>query len=153
MAWLVAALERSDVIVHIEDRVLAVTRIIGETRVVCAGGQRYLRISLDPVVRDHAAIALLGHELQHAWEIAQRSWVIDRATLERLYQEIGHGVDGGFGIRRFDTPAGPDTERRVRAELRSYGVGRPSPTELTRRRAVAGRLRVRRGTLYSGHRR
>lgn len=122
MAWLVAALERSDVIVHIEDRVLTDPRIIGETRfVACAGGQRYFRISLDLFVRDHAAIALLGHELQHAWEIAERSWVIDQTTLERLYRETGHYVHGGLGFRRFDTHAGPDTERKVRAELRAHG--------------------------------
>ena len=120
LASLVDALERSDVIVHIGHTAQRDPRIIGETQFVTrAGGQRYLRISLDPIVRDHAAIALLGHELQHAWEIAERPWVIDQPTLARLYQEIGRGVDIGYRTHGFDTPAGPDMARRVRAELLS----------------------------------
>lgn len=118
LASIVDALERSDVIVHIEEGILRDMLTIGETRlVVRAGGQRYLRITLDPRIRNHAAIALLAHELQHAREIADRPWVIDQSTVERLYREIGHSTGPEFGAGRFDTPAGAEAARRVRLEL------------------------------------
>ena len=53
--------------------------------VTTANGYRYLRIfvrtDLDPAV----LIAVLGHELQHAFEIGQAPHVVDLATLRDFY--------------------------------------------------------------------
>lgn len=52
LAALIDALERSDVIVHIEERWLLDRGRLGQTQLVAAaGGQRYLRIHLDPRIR------------------------------------------------------------------------------------------------------
>src|SRR5262245_58486567 len=77
LSTLIDALERSDVIVHIAEQWLLDAGRLGETQLVAtAGGQRYLRIHIDPRLRDEAAIAMLGHELQHAREIADARWVV-----------------------------------------------------------------------------
>ena len=123
VAALIEALERSDLIVHIETRWFESHRVRAETRFIArAAGQRYVRISIDARIRGEAAIALLGHELQHAWEIAQARWVIDEARLTELYGRIGHRAGGGDGrMLRVDTQAGPDIERQVFLELRDAG--------------------------------
>lgn len=88
---LVAALERSDVIVHVEqvnrpgDGLAASTRFV--TR---AGGQRYVRITLYGIWSLTQAISLIGHELQHAGEMASAGWVVDQATCRELFSAIGH---------------------------------------------------------------
>lgn len=87
---LVDALEHSDVIVHVE----RVTRdgggLAGATRFVTrAGGQRYVRITLYGTRSGQQTIALLGHELQHAVEVATAGWVVDQATCLELFHTIG----------------------------------------------------------------
>ena len=56
---------------------------------------------------------LLGHELQHAIEVAQEAWVHDQATLTALYQRIG--MHGGHHV--YDTIAAQQVGRMVRREL------------------------------------
>lgn len=88
---LVAALERSDVIVHVEqvnrpgDGLAASTRFV--TR---AGGQRYVRITLYGNWSVYQTISLIGHELQHAGEVASAGWVVDQETCLELFSSIGH---------------------------------------------------------------
>ena len=55
-------------------------------------------ITIDPRLHDDAAIALLGHELQRAWEIAQAPWVIDQETVRTS--------SGCVYKRRIDTTPG-----------------------------------------------
>jgi hypothetical protein len=91
---------------------------MGATHLVTrSGGVRYLRISIDAELSDELAIALLGHELHHAWEIAQASWVVDRDALMRLYAQIGHIHDQG-GTLRADSSGAREAGLRVFAELR-----------------------------------
>ena len=90
LAILVDALEHTDIIVHVTECWLVDGAYSGDTQFVgTAGGQRYLRIRLDVRLHDEAAIAMLGHELQHAWEIATHPWVSDQMTLAELYERIG----------------------------------------------------------------
>lgn len=127
LSTLIDALERSDVIVHIEGQLLLGGGRLGETQFVAmAGGQRYLRIHLDPRIHDDVAIAMLGHELWHAWEIADARWVVDQETLAQLYMRIGyesHGVE--YNSHRASRPHAVDTiqaheaAREVLKELRA----------------------------------
>jgi hypothetical protein len=56
---------------------------------------------------------LLGHELQHAVEIAERDEVRDEDAVRRLYKEIGRA-----GPRdSFETDAALDVEWQVRLGL------------------------------------
>ena len=59
-------------------------------------------------------ISTIGHELQHALEVAAATDVKDQRGLERLYQQIGQA---GLDKRSYDTEAAQVTGRRIRAEL------------------------------------
>jgi len=113
-AALVARLQRSDVIVYIE----AVSRLPGamEGRMMMlprAHEQRYVRIQIALRGSPEDSIALLGHELRHAVEVADAGEVSDSAGLARLYQRIG--VPSGPFL--YDTLEAQDTARAVRKEL------------------------------------
>jgi hypothetical protein len=120
---LVDALERSDVIVHVERRAIASDQAFMHF-VTHAGGSRYLRITLDTELSADAGVALLGHELQHASEVANAAWVVDLETYHELYRAIGHASCSG-PRRCFDTIGAVDAGRRVLVELRE----RPAATD------------------------
>jgi hypothetical protein len=113
-ASLVTRLQRSDVIVYIED----VPRLPGalEGRMMMlprVNGFRYVRIQLALRGTPEDSIAVLGHELQHAVEVADAIEVADSDGLSRLYQRIG--VRSGPEV--YDTDAAQQTGRVVRREL------------------------------------
>jgi hypothetical protein len=113
-AHLLARLERSDVIVYVEE----VPRLPGalEGRMMIlpnAHRQRYVRVQIARRGAPEDSIALLGHELQHAIEVAQDKDVTDEATLAALYQRIG--TRGGPDT--YDTLAAREVGRTVRKEL------------------------------------
>jgi hypothetical protein len=113
-ARLLARLEYSDVIVYIE----LVPRLPGalEGRMMMlprVQGARYVRIQIALRGSPDDSIALLGHELQHAIEIAEATDVADEAGLVRLYQRIG--MSGGQHL--YDTIAAQQMGRVVRREL------------------------------------
>ena len=60
-------------------------------------------------------IALVGHELRHALEVAESPDVRDEAGLIALYERIGHP---STGIHQYDTLAAQDAGRQVKAELK-----------------------------------
>lgn len=123
LAGLVHALQDTDVIVHIEADQETSPLAQGTTRFVAKAGEyRYLRIAIAPSVTGDAAVALLGHELYHVWEIAQARWVVDAAGVERLYASIGH-VHRRRGVTSADSAAARSTGRQVRAELRGFASG------------------------------
>jgi hypothetical protein len=114
-AELVLALNRSDVIVYIETRRALPTTIAG--RMLLAAGprsQRYLRIQVNGQPRSNELIALVGHELRHALEVAESPDVRDEQTLIALYERIGHN---GSRHHQYDTLAAQDAGRQVRMEL------------------------------------
>ena len=113
---LVSALDRSDVIVHIQTPAAMPAGLSGTTRLVASTlAHRYVRTALDrdrPLTR---RAALLGHELQHAWEIAQ-SPARDRQGLRALFSAIGWPPGGEAGA--FETDAAVAVEVAVWRELR-----------------------------------
>jgi hypothetical protein len=114
-AALVTALTHSDVIVYIESVMALPKNTIGRlTMMPMAGEFRYLRVQIRAELSRREAIALIGHELQHALEIASETTVRDSTSLIKLYQRIGH-VSGGQ--HSYDTEAAEDTGRVVRREL------------------------------------
>jgi hypothetical protein len=116
-AALVTALERSDVIAHVGENGRDPGRSVGETRfVVRLGGVRYLRISIQADLSDEAAIGLTGHELHHAWEIAQARWVVDAAAVLQLYVQIGH-IHDHDGALRADSSGARRAGAKIFAEV------------------------------------
>lgn len=111
---LMARLERSDVIVYIEQVPRLPGALEGRMMIVSSGhGQRYVRIQITMRGAPHDSIAVLGHELQHAVEVASETWVSDQATLAALYQRIGTHA----GHHVYDTVAAQEVGRIVRREL------------------------------------
>jgi hypothetical protein len=116
-AHLVLALDKSDVIVYIESRRYLPPTIAGRL-LLAAGpeGFRYLRIQVSGQPHSKELIAIVGHELRHALEVAECPEVKDEASLIALYQRIGHASQGPH---QYDTAAAQATGRQVRAELAS----------------------------------
>ena len=114
-ASLVTALNRTDVIVYIQSTMVLPINTMGRlTMTPMTGDFRYLRVQIRGDLSRREAIALIGHELQHALEIADATEVRDAASMIRLYQRIGHASKGDHA---FDTEAAQDTGRVVRREL------------------------------------
>jgi hypothetical protein len=117
-AHLVLALNRTDVIVYIETGRVLPTSIVG--RLLLAAGPehtRYLRIQVSGHPGTNDMIALVGHELRHALEVAESPDVRDEPGLIALYERIGHPTSTG-ALHQYDTLAAQDTGRRVKAELK-----------------------------------
>lgn len=113
-AGLMARLERGDVLVYIEE----VPRLPGavEGRMMMlpiAHGQRYVRIQMVLRGSPDDSVAVLGHELQHATEVAQETGVTTEARLIELYQRIGTRA----GRHVYDTAAAREIGRVIRQEL------------------------------------
>jgi hypothetical protein len=112
---LVTRLNRSTVIVYIEYRLLP-EGLSGRLTVI-GGGQvwRYLRIEIECRQSTDNQIAALGHELQHAVEIADAGAAADEASIRALYGTIGFAIDNSQ--RRFESAAAKHAGSRIRQEL------------------------------------
>jgi hypothetical protein len=109
-------LERHDVIAYVQMQPALNGRLVGTlTWLAATDSFRYVRISLNPEVTGAAAIAALGHELQHALEVARAPSIRDAASLMAFYQKNGismPGHDNGW-----DTRAAREAGEEVRREL------------------------------------
>jgi hypothetical protein len=115
LAGLVWALEDSDVIVQIVGAWDRAASTPARTLLVPGNGEmRYVRIEISRQLAGHELIALIGHELFHAFEIALARGVRDEPALARHYQRIGFRVGPGH---QFDTQAARMAERAIRHEL------------------------------------
>jgi hypothetical protein len=115
-AELMQALNQSDVIVYIQSVDTLPSTLSGRLMLAAdAHGQRYLRIQMRQSLGPNDSIALMGHELRHALEIAQASEVRDARGLIALYQRIGD--ESLPGVHAYETDAAQDAGRQVRVEL------------------------------------
>lgn len=109
---LVERLEASNVIVHIVTATQMPLGVGGMTRFVTSrGGYRYLRITLGTEMTLRVRAGILGHELQHAVEVADSS-AADVDSIRELFENEGHRAG-----QYFETVAAIQTERFVRLEL------------------------------------
>lgn len=112
---LIARLNDSDVIVYLEITPHLPRGLDGRlTFLTAAGGLRYLHAQVVNGLGFEETIAVAGHELQHAIEVATNPDVRDSAGLARLYERIGIR---GAGHNTYDTAAAQDTGKRVRQEM------------------------------------
>lgn len=111
-----AALERTDVFVYVSHQI---SFSPNEPRafvrfVTAAGGRRYLQVTINWwMVSEATRLQMLGHELQHALEIAAVPGVRNDRTLVELYRQIGYEVRPG----QFETRAAQAMTDRVGDEL------------------------------------
>jgi hypothetical protein len=113
-ARLLLTLQKGRVIVHVQDTPQlppsVPARLVPGRRI---GGFWYLRVQLGSSRGGNDLIALLGHELFHALEIAQ-SDEDESAGLGHLYRRIGYRTDGAH---QFDTEGAQVVESLIRREL------------------------------------
>jgi hypothetical protein len=82
--------------------------------IVSAGGRRFLRVAIDTLGTESLVVARLGHELQHALEVAQAPEVRDAASLEQLFTRLDiRSVCVGC----YETAAALQVQAAVEAEL------------------------------------
>lgn len=114
---LTSRLESSDLVVYIETLTVMPTGLGGTTRfMTSAGGYRYVRISLRREMEATERAAILGHELQHACELAD-STATDQQGVRRLYERLGHRISRSEEL--FETREALQAGQRVGLELRS----------------------------------
>lgn len=110
-------LGESDLIVHLERGPHPWLGAGFNQFVAGVGERRFVRITLNVAQVDADAVALLGHELQHAVELAGAPDVDDIDGYERLYRRIGYR-SCAREPRCFDTDAAVAVGRAVLKELR-----------------------------------
>ena len=109
---LVATLERSDLIVYIQTGQLAIP---GHTAFLAAApGARLVRITIsDAPDMEDRRLAWLGHELQHAVEVASNPTIVSAAAMRRFLREQGFQVSETV----YCTKAAQDVTRAVGYEV------------------------------------
>ena len=113
-ARLLVRLERSDLIVFIESQIPLPPGIEGRLVMLSAAhGVRYVLIQIGTGDSLMDAIALLGHELEHANEIADAREVVDMSGFVALYERIG--VKNGW--HQYETKMAQEAGRQIRREL------------------------------------
>lgn len=118
---LIAELDQTDVIVYVESQ-FDLQRAQGRTTFITANeAGRFLRIVIDAMLDPWRRQEILGHELQHALEIAHDRTVRDESSMKRLFRSIGWQT----GEESYETGAALDTEKRVHREL-SVKITRPN---------------------------
>jgi hypothetical protein len=114
---LIDELNKTDVVVYLETNVALPVGLEGRLMfLTAAGGVRYLHAQVASGLRFEELIAIAGHELQHALEVAAHPRVRDAHGMRALYERIG--IRSGTPDR-YDTAEAQSTGRRVRAEMTS----------------------------------
>lgn len=122
---LVSRLEQSDVIVYVTVRLDMRPSLGGSLRFVGRSAtDRFVLISLNGQNSRPMLVALLGHELQHAVEVADAPDVASQAALTGLYRRIGLHM----ATDAWDSRAAQETGQLVRAEF----LGRTDDVRLAR---------------------
>ena len=120
---LIDRLEASDVAVYLTTTAPA-TRVAGMPRgttnlLSATAAGRYLQVWVDVRRTEAERVAVLGHELQHALEVAADAGVRDALSLATLFERLGTESGGGAGrarTRQFETAMAQQVEARVLAE-------------------------------------
>jgi hypothetical protein len=144
-------LEQADVVVNVRrgpDR----SRAVGYNQfITTAGGYRFVLITLSVAQPNDDAVALLGHELQHAVELADDTDVTDVRAYEQMYERIGYRSCVSERVRCFETSEATRVSGAVRAELKrkkpadlAAAVGDMVRTWLTRVATLADRRKAHR---------
>jgi hypothetical protein len=111
---LVRDVEASDLIVYVETGFVQQPAMARTVLMGAGTNTRYVRVTLHRMTSPDNLIELLGHELQHAVEIAQAPEVRDPETMRALYDRIGLHRRR---VTHFETALARQIATRVRAEV------------------------------------
>lgn len=79
--------------------------------------RRYVRIYFNPKLQRHQSIAIIGHELRHALEVALHPEVVNQSTLRAMYVAVGRGEGD-----RWDSEGAVEAGRTILHELTSTAI-------------------------------
>lgn len=113
-------LERSDVIAHVRRSRFGLEGTGRNQFVTQAGAYRFVQLTLVVTKPTDDAVALLGHELQHAVELADAPAITDVYGYGRLYERIGYPSCPGGTSPCYETETARRAGRSIRRELRRY---------------------------------
>jgi hypothetical protein len=131
---LLARLGASDLIVHVQ--VVDHLSVSGQTYFVAsAASVRYVRVEVMASRDAREMVALLGHELQHAVEIADAPRIRDRQSLALFYRMMS---DNPSSIEVLDSAEARVMEERVRREI---ALSEHASTDRATRALLASRIR------------
>lgn len=99
---LVEQLNRTDVVVFVEYGGLPKDLAGGIRFVTRAGSLRLVRVSIRRTLTRPEILRTIGHELQHALEIADEPGIVDEASLKAFYRRLDTEANP---LERFDTAA------------------------------------------------
>jgi hypothetical protein len=114
---LVERLEESDVIVYVSCDFLNQALDGRLTFNTVAGNKRYLHVRIGWHLSDLRKLSTLGHELQHAVEIAQDPEIVDSQSLGSAYSHMGVTRRKSATHQAYDTPAAIEAGDCVWQEL------------------------------------
>jgi hypothetical protein len=120
---IVDRLEQLEVIVYLEMQPALRKKLAGMlTFLTATASSRYVRVSLNPEYPRDTLIATLGHELQHALEVAEAPSVVDAASLQAYYEK--HGLSTPRHANGWDSLAARVIGDEVRRELAGVRTAR-----------------------------
>lgn len=115
---LVERLNATDVIVYVKSHSNLPSQIEGHLQMMgSGGGRRYVVVALAFGRPEMRTIATLGHELQHALEIAERPQILDSRSMARAFAEFGHSSSVMRFPEAYETHAAEQAGARVWLEL------------------------------------
>ena len=114
---LIAQIEVASVLVFVDCGVRMPARTGARLNFITSvNGLRYVRVEIDCSLSDRPLIALLAHELQHAWEVGNRDDILDEDSMQLYYQEFGFQSHYDGYHTSYETQAAVDIQNRVMAE-------------------------------------
>jgi hypothetical protein len=114
---LTSTLEASDLVAYVNITTLAKGSVeSGLSYVGASAAQRFVLITISEGAAADRQIELLGHELQHATDVAKAAWVTDDNHVQTLMTTVGWR--DGSRARGYETTAAVSAEHHVHQELR-----------------------------------
>jgi len=117
LADLVAALNRRDRIVYIEEGRCPNREQRSCLQLMPTPGGQHLWVRIDPRRLDRTVVAQLAHELYHALEVADAPGVVDAVSFKALYDRIGARTCTRQDHACWETSAAVQFETSVRRQI------------------------------------
>ena len=114
---LMTRVEATDVVVYLKCKRLS-SRVDGQLTFLSAvAGLRYVLVEIACDRGELRRLSTLGHELQHALEIAEWPSIVDEASLGRAFAAFGFQRERTSTARTFDTAAAVAAGEQVWKEI------------------------------------
>ncbi|MBI2189008.1 MAG: hypothetical protein HYU37_18060 [Acidobacteria bacterium] len=117
---LVDRLEQSDLVVYVMSDPRPVRRVDGRLTLMAAvSGARYVMVRIRELPHPGLVLAIVGHELQHAMEIADDPAIVDAESMAQAYSRMGYATQAMPSGLSFDTRAAVEAGMQVWRELQA----------------------------------